>query len=158
MLRLKTMGAFSGRLTFHTFLWLFFLFLIIIIRLLDFLIPVYWHPGIPSSPPQRKEEVQLMNVTLNVYTRIFSSILQRHHRHQHGKSRSTPLLDQVLDTKRNKVASDLVMLKEKMEKLKENLCHLNDDREDIISKLNKLEVSVVFASKLKTHQKLTTCL
>lgn len=79
--------------------------------------------------------MQLINATLDVYVRIFSSILQR----DHHKDR--PLLDQVPESERSDVRDKLEALRQMMDKLKRNLIHLNEDREDIIGKLNKIKVS-----------------
>ncbi|XP_030295622.1 interferon gamma 1-like [Sparus aurata] len=84
---------------------------------------------------QGREELKLMNVTLDIYMRIFSSIL--HHQHKTG----TPaLLDQVPDSERSKVKEDLKVIRGKMEALKRHLNHPSHDREDVISKLNMIKV------------------
>lgn len=88
-----------------------------------------------AAPPQGREELKLMNVTLDIYMRIFSSIL--HHQHKTG----TPaLLDQVPDSERSKVKEDLKVIRGKMEALKRHLNHPSHDREDVISKLNMIKV------------------
>lgn len=79
-----------------------------------------------------------MNVTLDVYMRIFSSILQ--HNHNQGHDKTGTLLDQVPESKRSEVKENLRMLQQEMETLKSNLSHLNHNREDVISKLNKIKV------------------
>uniref|UniRef100_A0A671VQY0 Uncharacterized protein n=1 Tax=Sparus aurata TaxID=8175 RepID=A0A671VQY0_SPAAU len=80
-------------------------------------------------------QLKLMNVTLDIYMRIFSSIL--HHQHKTG----TPaLLDQVPDSERSKVKEDLKVIRGKMEALKRHLNHPSHDREDVISKLNMIKV------------------
>ncbi|CAK6974548.1 interferon gamma 1-like [Scomber scombrus] len=88
---------------------------------------------------QRKEEVLLMNATLDVYMRIFSSILQRHHTQHHEKA----LLDQLPETNRDDVTSALEELKEKMDRLKTELNRKSHDKEDVIGKLNKIKVDDV---------------
>lgn len=81
--------------------------------------------------------MQLINATLDVYARIFSSILQQ----DHNKNR--PLLDQVPESERSEVRTRLQELRQMMDSLKRNLGHLNVDREDIMGKLNKIKVSGV---------------
>ncbi|XP_036977758.1 interferon gamma 1-like [Acanthopagrus latus] len=84
---------------------------------------------------QGREELRLMNVTLDVYMRIFSNIL--HHQHKPG---TLALLDQVSDSQRSKVKEDLKELRGKMEALKRHLNHPSHDREDVVNKLNKIKV------------------
>ncbi|XP_070710279.1 interferon gamma 1-like [Pempheris klunzingeri] len=84
---------------------------------------------------QRKEEIQLMNATLDIYMRIFSSILQHDH--------SAALLDKLSASARPQVESALTELQQEMEKLKRHLGHLNHlnhEREDVLSELNKIKV------------------
>lgn len=83
-----------------------------------------------------------MNVTLDVYMRIFSSILQ--HNHNQGHEKTGTLLDQVSESKRSEVEATLQALQQMMERLKRTLSHLNHDREDVISKLNKIQVRDTF--------------
>ncbi|XP_029131411.1 interferon gamma 1 [Labrus bergylta] len=82
---------------------------------------------------QRKEELQLMNATLDVYMRIFSSVLK------HSNNPQTPtLLDQFPQAE-----SDLKNLQEKTEKMKtrlDNLSQLNHNKEDVLCKLNSIKV------------------
>lgn len=90
--------------------------------------------------------MQLINTTLDVYVRIFSSILQQ----DHNKGR--PLLDQVPESERPEVRARLQELGQMMDSLKRNLSHLNEDREDIISKLNKIKVSdITPASRVRAR-------
>ncbi|XP_068565533.1 interferon gamma 1-like [Cebidichthys violaceus] len=85
---------------------------------------------------QRK--VHVMNATLDVYIRIFSSILQSD---QHHDRTGTPLLDQLRsDDERAKVESVVMSYKQKMEELMRHLSQVNHDREDVLSKLKKIEV------------------
>uniref|UniRef100_UPI0037E87E9C interferon gamma 1-like n=1 Tax=Semicossyphus pulcher TaxID=241346 RepID=UPI0037E87E9C len=80
---------------------------------------------------QRKEEIQLMNVTIDVYMRIFSSILEN----------DNSLLGQLQD--RSEVRSHLRKLQEKMQEMKGRLNHLSQQRhnkEDVLRKLNKIKV------------------
>lgn len=78
-----------------------------------------------------------MNVTLDIYMRIFSSILQSNH----DEAGSEPLLDHLSDSEKTQVRSDLTKLQKKMEKLKSHLGQLNTHKEDVLSKLNKIQVS-----------------
>ncbi|KAM7367375.1 hypothetical protein PAMP_015280 [Pampus punctatissimus] len=89
---------------------------------------------------QRKEDVLLMNATLDVYMRIFSSILQRSHNQRHEKTNTPALLDQLSDARRAQVTSALVEFQQKMGKLKRRLSHLGRNKEDVISKLNNIKV------------------
>lgn len=77
-----------------------------------------------------------MNVTLDIYMRIFSSILQ----HGQGQDEAGPLLGQVPDLRRSEVEEKLQKLQHSMGLLKRNLSHLNQDKEDLIGKLNKIKV------------------
>ncbi|XP_054480966.1 interferon gamma 1-like [Anoplopoma fimbria] len=85
---------------------------------------------------QRK--VHVMNATLNVYTRIFSSILQNN---QHHDGTRTSLLDGLQsDSERSGVKSALTEYQHKIEELRRHLGQVNQDREDVLSKLKKIEV------------------
>ncbi|XP_040030640.2 uncharacterized protein LOC120817992 [Gasterosteus aculeatus] len=84
---------------------------------------------------QRK--VLVMNATLNVYSKIFSTVLQTE---QHGRA-VVPLLDKLESKeKRDKVRSVLESMKQKMEKQSRHLGQLNLDREDVLSKLGDITV------------------
>ncbi|KAG7218746.1 hypothetical protein INR49_019749 [Caranx melampygus] len=87
---------------------------------------------------QRKEDIVLLNATLNVYRQIFSSILKHSHDHHHGKT----LLDQAGDH-RGSVESELKKLQERMEALRVQLGSVSDsfNGEDIISNLNNINVN-----------------
>lgn len=87
-------------------------------------------------PPQRRDEVQLMKVTLDVYKRIFSNILQQNQHHTGARS----LLDQVPQSKRSEVEATLQDLQQKMVRLEGHLSHLNHDQEHMISALNTIKV------------------
>ncbi|GAA6218754.1 interferon gamma 1-like [Lates japonicus] len=87
---------------------------------------------------QRKEDIQLMNATLGVYMRIFSSILQHSH-HQHHDETSA-LLDQVPSSNRSQVKSNVKELQKMMEKLRLRLSQVNLNRKDMMSELNKIKV------------------
>ncbi|KAM7378544.1 hypothetical protein PAMA_013444 [Pampus argenteus] len=89
---------------------------------------------------QRKEDVLLMNATLDVYMRIFSSILQRSHSQRHEKSNTPALLDQLSDARRDQVTRALVEFQQKLGKLKRRLSHLGRNKEDVINKLNNIKV------------------
>lgn len=78
-----------------------------------------------------------MNVTLGIYMQIFSSILEHDH-----KTGSPALLDQLPSSERPQVEQGLKELQRDMETLKGNLGHPNHDKEDVLSKLNKIKVSV----------------
>ncbi|KAL7370655.1 hypothetical protein ABVT39_006892 [Epinephelus coioides] len=84
---------------------------------------------------QRK--VHLMNVTLDVYTRIFTSILQ-HNQHQ-DKTR-THLLDQLSDQESSQVVSVVTELQKNIQELKKHLSHVSHERQDLLSKLNTIDV------------------
>ncbi|XP_072309518.1 uncharacterized protein [Eucyclogobius newberryi] len=71
-----------------------------------------------NSPCQVREDVMLMNSTLDVYMKIFSSLL--HHKKE-------PF-------------SDLKKLRDHMSKLKSQLSHLQQNKEDLISKINAIKV------------------
>lgn len=83
-----------------------------------------------------------MNVTLGVYMRIFSSILQHGHNQFHDNAET--LLGQVPEPNRPAVETTLQKLQQMMERVKSHLSHLNQDREDMISKLNEIEVGYTF--------------
>lgn len=72
--------------------------------------------------------VQLMNVTLDVYTRIFSSILQRE---------SGTILHEVPESQRPGVVAKLQELQRMMEQLRGGLYH---ETEDTIGYLNRIKV------------------
>uniref|UniRef100_A0A3Q3IBJ2 Uncharacterized protein n=1 Tax=Monopterus albus TaxID=43700 RepID=A0A3Q3IBJ2_MONAL len=96
-----------------------------------------------SSSPQRKEQVQLMNATLDIYTHIFSSILQHSHHQHHDRTHVPALLDQLKEPKKSQVVSALTELRDKMEKLKKHLGrldHQNLDQENVLSDLKKIMV------------------
>ncbi|XP_070785412.1 interferon gamma 1-like [Enoplosus armatus] len=81
----------------------------------------------------QRKELQLMNVTLDIYMRIFSSILQ-------GNSETPTLLASLTSTEKSKVENQVENLQRRMEDLKNELNRLNQDREDALSKLKKIEV------------------
>ncbi|XP_078099157.1 uncharacterized protein LOC144512342 [Sander vitreus] len=90
-------------------------------------------------------KVHLMNVTLNIYTQIFSSILQpgKHH----GLTQTSGLLTQLSVGERSNVESRLTELQQKMEKLKGHLNEVYHDRESVLAKLNSIEVSDTLVQK-----------
>uniref|UniRef100_A0AAQ4QPC5 Uncharacterized protein n=2 Tax=Gasterosteus aculeatus aculeatus TaxID=481459 RepID=A0AAQ4QPC5_GASAC len=84
---------------------------------------------------QRK--VLVMNATLNVYSKIFSTVLQTE---QHGRA-GVHLLDKLKsELERKKVRSALESLKQEMEEQSRHLGQLNLDREDVLSKLGDIKV------------------
>ncbi|XP_041820257.1 interferon gamma 1-like [Chelmon rostratus] len=84
----------------------------------------------------QRKEAQLMNVTLDVYMQIFSSILQQHH-----DNTGTPtLLSHLTEAERSKVESALKFFQQKIKVLKRRLSQQANDREDVISELNKIQV------------------
>nr|XP_020480532.1 uncharacterized protein LOC109974601 [Monopterus albus] len=96
-----------------------------------------------STSCQRKEQVQLMNATLDIYTHIFSSILQHSHHQHHDRTHVPALLDQLKEPKKSQVVSALTELRDKMEKLKKHLGrldHQNLDQENVLSDLKKIMV------------------
>uniref|UniRef100_A0A3P9NDX4 Interferon gamma n=1 Tax=Poecilia reticulata TaxID=8081 RepID=A0A3P9NDX4_POERE len=81
--------------------------------------------------PQRKEDIQLMNATLDVYMRIFSYV-----RHHHGKH----LLDKLSESKRTEVKEILKNLENKAKELKSRLICQNQNIEDALSELERIKV------------------
>jgi len=97
----------------------------------------YWLSG---SPPQRQADMQLINATLDVYMRIFSSILLHSHHKNHSTTPTSGLLDHLLKSKRSEVTLALKELQQFMKDLRSNLNRWNNDTEDVLSKLNKIKV------------------
>ncbi|XP_040886325.1 interferon gamma 1-like [Toxotes jaculatrix] len=89
---------------------------------------------------QRKEDIQVMNATLDVYMHIFSSLLQHNHHQHHGRTLSSPVLDQLSNSDREKVKLDLRNLQHKMEEMRKHLGQLNQDKADMLSELDKIKV------------------
>lgn len=84
-----------------------------------------------------------MNMTLDIYMRIFSSILKEHqHNQPRDNGESSSLLDKLSSHDRSVALQNLGELRNKMEILRRHLGHLTHDRDDVISKLNKIEVNV----------------
>lgn len=79
-----------------------------------------------------------MNVTLDIYTRIFSSILKHSHNNDDGKP---VLLASVPVTEKQELQKALNKLKHNMEQLKSELGHLNQNKEDVLIELYKIDVS-----------------
>ncbi|CAI5636505.1 unnamed protein product [Oreochromis niloticus] len=99
---------------------------------------------------QRNNNIELINTTLDVYKRIFSSILahSNHHHHTQGESTaSVGLLDQVSDSKRSEVESAIKSLQDKMEGLKNHLTDMNQHKEKILDRLNEIKVDDLMAQK-----------
>ncbi|KAL3048647.1 hypothetical protein OYC64_007240 [Pagothenia borchgrevinki] len=76
-------------------------------------------------------KVNLMNATLEVYRRIFSSIL---------RPDNQGLLENLSKTDREKVKEEVHNLKQKIEHLTRDLGHVNHNKENILSKLQKIQV------------------
>ncbi|KAK9525964.1 hypothetical protein VZT92_016629 [Zoarces viviparus] len=76
-----------------------------------------------------QRNIHVMNVTLDVYIRIFSNILQSdQHQLQSDDDKST-------------VKSVVTLFKQKMEELRRHLVQRKDDREDVLSKLKGIKVN-----------------
>uniref|UniRef100_A0A8C6M7H2 Uncharacterized protein n=1 Tax=Nothobranchius furzeri TaxID=105023 RepID=A0A8C6M7H2_NOTFU len=89
--------------------------------------------GLNTSCQKHASGVQLMKTTLEVYMQIFSQ--------------ASSLLDQVDESKRSSLRTDLIILQEKMKKLQEHLNHVNHDREHAFSRLNEIKVTSSSPSK-----------
>uniref|UniRef100_A0A3Q4H9G5 Uncharacterized protein n=1 Tax=Neolamprologus brichardi TaxID=32507 RepID=A0A3Q4H9G5_NEOBR len=104
----------------------------------------------PFFAPQRNDNIELIHTSLDVYKRIFSSILahsNHHHPTQGESTASVGLLDQVSDSKRSEVESALKNLQDKMEGLKNRLTHVNHNKEEILRRLNQIKVDDLMAQK-----------
>nr|QDE10279.1 interferon gamma-related protein [Oplegnathus fasciatus] len=93
---------------------------------------------------QRKDDIQLMNVTLDIYMRIFSNILQHNEHHNTG---SQSLLASLPEEKRSQVTSTLTVLRRETEKVKRHLSHPSHNKEDVLSRLNEIKVDDPLAQK-----------
>ncbi|XP_061571099.1 interferon gamma 1-like [Cololabis saira] len=87
----------------------------------------------------RRDDIQLMNATLDVYKRIFSSILHEHSNH-HSKTQSSGLLDHLSEVKRSNISKHLRKLQQKMEDLKNHLNSLNSNKDRELRKLEAIKV------------------
>lgn len=98
---------------------------------------------------ERKNDIELMITTLDVYKHIFSSIMQHSSNHQHhGKPvASVGLLDQVSDSKRSEIESALQSLQHKMGTLNDHLNRLNRHKEEILGKLKQIKVDDLMDQK-----------
>ncbi|KAK1906365.1 Interferon gamma 1 [Dissostichus eleginoides] len=76
-------------------------------------------------------KVNLMNATLEVYHRIFSSIL---------RPDNQDLLKNLSEADRKEVTKKVEYLKQKIENLTKKLGHVNHDKENILSKLQEIQV------------------
>ncbi|KAK5896246.1 hypothetical protein CgunFtcFv8_009866 [Champsocephalus gunnari] len=76
-------------------------------------------------------KINLINATLEVYRRIFSSILRQDNQ---------GLLENLSETDRKKVTKEVEVLEHKIEYLTKTLGHVNHDKENILSKLQKIQV------------------
>uniref|UniRef100_A0A3Q0S6G1 Interferon gamma n=1 Tax=Amphilophus citrinellus TaxID=61819 RepID=A0A3Q0S6G1_AMPCI len=108
----------------------------------------YWSKN-RSSPLQKKNDIELMITTLDVYKHIFSSVMKHSgSRQHHGKPvASVGLLDQVSDSKRSEIESALQTLQHKMGMLNDHLSHLNRHKEDILGKLKQIKVDDLMDQK-----------
>uniref|UniRef100_A0A673A3F4 Uncharacterized protein n=1 Tax=Sphaeramia orbicularis TaxID=375764 RepID=A0A673A3F4_9TELE len=104
-----------------------------------------------SSPPLRKEDV--MSATLDVYMRIFTSIL-------HEKTKTSALLGQMSSTDEEKVEKDLKELHQKMKDLKRHLSHMIQNKKDVLNKLSTIKVDpfLFFVYFMNTQSNLTIIL
>lgn len=86
-----------------------------------------------ALPPQRGDNIHLMKATLDVYTHIFSKLLQQSH---YGG-----LLDHLPGSKKSRVHSDLTELQRKLKEVKTRLSPPNYNKEKALSKLNTIQVT-----------------
>ncbi|XP_068443091.1 interferon gamma 1 [Clinocottus analis] len=85
---------------------------------------------------QRK--VHVVNATLDVYTQIFSNILQNN---QQPDGNGTPLLDHLKsDDERSQVEEAVKEYQSKTEELRRRLGQMNHDKEDVFHKLKNIKV------------------
>uniref|UniRef100_A0A8C4HEJ7 Interferon gamma n=1 Tax=Dicentrarchus labrax TaxID=13489 RepID=A0A8C4HEJ7_DICLA len=91
----------------------------------------------------QRKDLQVMNATLDIYTRIFSNILQEHHNQPGAQS----LLESLSDTERVNIMEDLRYLQQKMQTLKETLTHVNHKHEDVMRKLSSIQVEDLMVQK-----------
>lgn len=77
-----------------------------------------------------------MNATLDVYTRIFSSILTTNSHSQDERS----LLEKLPQTDKDHVRNVLEKLWHKMKKLKSDLSHLQQNKEELFNRLSTIKV------------------
>uniref|UniRef100_A0A3B5B7X3 Interleukin-5 n=1 Tax=Stegastes partitus TaxID=144197 RepID=A0A3B5B7X3_9TELE len=93
---------------------------------------------------QRVENLQLVNATLDVYMRIFSSILQQdgQQQQQHHAGRTGTLLEQLPDSQRSKVESAVTKMQQKMEAVKNHLRPQNHNRDDVFQELSEINKKV----------------
>ncbi|MEQ2296053.1 hypothetical protein AMECASPLE_020935 [Ameca splendens] len=90
---------------------------------------------------QRKDDIQLLNATLNIYMRIFSNVLHPSLGNHHGGSHNPRLLDSLTNpADRSKVHSALKQLKKKIEELKSRLTCQNQNIETALSELDNIKV------------------
>ncbi|KAM9704847.1 uncharacterized protein ACNS7B_001270 isoform 2-T2 [Menidia menidia] len=88
-----------------------------------------------------QNDAQLINATLDVYTRIFSSILPHGHHKTHGKGHASGLLEDLPEPKRSKVTSALKELKKLLDDLKRHLNRpVNDNKEAVLRELSEMQV------------------
>ncbi|KAF0028772.1 hypothetical protein F2P81_017877 [Scophthalmus maximus] len=92
---------------------------------------------------QRKEDIRLINATLDVYKRVFSSILHHQQQQHGGEAAASGLLDKLSSSNRTRVQAHLEKLQNKMEELRGRLSRMNQDRrdeQDMLSKLKNIKV------------------
>lgn len=80
--------------------------------------------------------MHLMSDILEVYTRIFSSILNQNQ--QQGQTKT--LLDHVPRSQRSSVEDKLQALQQMMEHLKRHLRQQNQEREEVMARLKTIKV------------------
>ncbi|KAM9328645.1 interferon gamma 1-like [Pholidichthys leucotaenia] len=109
------------------------------------------HPDVGSNPLfgsvlrsintscQRTDDLQLMSTTLDVYMRIFASILHSNH-HQDDTQTSTGLLDQLSSDSKRSVEMAVKKYKEWVQHLKNHLTQQMNHKEDILNKLKIIKV------------------
>uniref|UniRef100_A0A8C5D2H3 Uncharacterized protein n=2 Tax=Gouania willdenowi TaxID=441366 RepID=A0A8C5D2H3_GOUWI len=69
---------------------------------------------------QTSEDLELINATMDVYARIFSSVLHQNQSHHHLQG-APSLLSHVSDAQRSNVVSELTSLQQVMENLRSRL-------------------------------------
>lgn len=93
-----------------------------------------------------------MNATLDVYMRIFSSILQ-HKQHAKNTKKSPSLLDlcEVSPDKRPQVESVLTEFQQKAAELKRQLSQRINNKEDVLGKLHQIKVKETLVSPFNVN-------
>nr|AHZ62713.1 interferon-gamma 1 [Tetraodon nigroviridis] len=96
-----------------------------------------------NSSCQRRDDVQMMSTTLDVYDRIFSSIQKQ----KEQQDQADTLLSQVPPSQRSEVESALQHLQQRMKTLKGKLKQMNEKREEELDRLKTIEVDDVLVQK-----------